>query len=137
MNVPAAIEIAFAEILKVYGNTGAGTVVRCFQTLSDEQALALTGKKSFPMIDIRCGSPATDDQVTRYCDVVMLCATYNEDDKNHLELNKIYTSVQNVCDQLHDNFMDGSGDVYNTFVASIGGNTTDHLWQALAATPQT
>jgi hypothetical protein len=119
MNIPKAIELAVVDVIKNYSASVPGVVIRPWQTLSSEQAIAQTGEKLFPMIDVRCSAPATEDQVTRYCDVTILCGTYNDDDKNHEQISALYESAQEACDLLHDQFMAGSGEAYALFTSRI------------------
>jgi len=85
MTISRAIELAMAEVLRAFTNIGESAVIRAWQSLTDEQAIALTGEKQLPMVDVRCSPPATDDQVTRYCDVQVICGTHIDDDKNHAQ----------------------------------------------------
>jgi hypothetical protein len=101
MTIAGAIELALADVIRNKADIGAGTILRCWQTLTDEQAIAADGARMFPMIEVRCGPPATADQTTRYCDVVILCGTYNEDDKTHLQIAQLYEGVQIAVDALH------------------------------------
>jgi len=119
MNIPAAIELAIADTIRVYSEPGTGVAIRPWQTLSDEQSIAVEGQRVFPMIDIRCGSPATDDQVTRYCEATIACGTYSEDDKNHSQISQLYEAVQTALDLLHDQFMAGTGTAYAAFVTRM------------------
>jgi len=119
MTISRAIELAMAEVLRAYTNIGEGAVIRAWQSLTDDQVIAIDGQKEFPMVDIRCSPPATDDQVTRYCDVQLLCGTYNEDDKNHSKVADLYEAVQTALDLLHDQFFGTAGDAYNLFVTNM------------------
>jgi len=116
MNIPKAIELALAETIRNYSEVGTGVVVRPWQSISTEQIIAKEGQREYPMIDIRCGSPATDDQVTRYCEASLICGTYAQDDKDHAQISELYEAAQESLDLLHDQFMAGSGAAYAAFV---------------------
>ena len=119
MNVPAAIELAFAEIIQSNATLIEGTIVKAWQSLIDSPDIDTDGTRDFPLVDIRSNTPGRDEnQHTRYCDVAIMCATYNDEDRQHSDIRELYEAAQNVCDQLHDQFYD-TGAVYTAFEASL------------------
>jgi hypothetical protein len=122
-NYAKAFELAFAAIIRAYGDLVPGVTLRCWQTLSQEQAAA-QNEKSFPLVDIRAAPPATDEnQVTLFADVALTCATYAEDDLSHSVIAQLYGGVQAVCDQLYAEFRDGSGAALSAFTAAVASET--------------
>lgn len=113
MNAARAIEMAFADVFRTYAELGASCVVRAWQSLpSDPIWSALSADKkdrSFPLVDVRCGSPRFDaNQRTMYCEAQILCATKTDDDVDHSKIQSLYGEVQAVCDSLYSQFVSGT-----------------------------
>ena len=125
MNVAAAYEIALAAVIRAYGEVGEDTVIRTWQRLSNDTQWnggGGQGDRSFPCIDIRCAPPVHDADGTANMIVTaqIEIRTLTADDKDHLEISRIYESVQAVFDALFDQFFnDESGDELAAFQASI------------------
>jgi len=120
MNIPAALELAIADVMRNTADVGSGTIIRAWQTLTDEQVIAMSGERLFPMIDVRASAPSTENQITWYCDVMVLCGTYNDDDKNHSQISLLYEAAQTTLDALHSQMMNGqTGTAYDLFVARM------------------
>lgn len=97
MNVPAAIEIAFAETLREHAALGAGVVVRPWQSLDNDSTWKSTKDRTFPMVSVQCAEPETGDSVANMaarCRIV--CGTWNEDDKNHAAIRAMYGECRRV-----------------------------------------
>lgn len=125
MNISAAIELALADVIRNSAEGVPGTVIRAWRTLSEEQALA-EGPRKFPMISISASTKGYDEnQATNFCDVVILCGTFNEDDKNHANCAALAEQTETGLDALFDQFMDNSpGDAYNLFTSRMAADYT-------------
>jgi hypothetical protein len=113
VNAARAIEMAFADVFRTYAELGASCVVRAWQSLpSDPIWSALSADKkdrSFPLVDVRCGSPRFDaNQRTMYCEAQILCATKTDDDVDHSKIQSLYGEVQKSCDALYAQFISGA-----------------------------
>lgn len=134
MNIPKAIEQAFAAgIRKRGGELGAGVVIRCWQSLSDDASWKRPVDRQFPMLDIRCSPPESDDvQRTMISDCSLLCATKTDDDKEHSAVSALYGAVQDYCDRL---FAGAGGDsgaeaIYTEFNAELAARIAEQEFEA-------
>lgn len=105
MNVPRAIELAFAQLLRARAALGEKTVVRAWQSLANDAAWDSNKDRSFPIVDVRCSPPRTDtDEGLFICECALLCGTKTDDDKSHAAVAAIYGEVQAVADSLYSQF---------------------------------
>ena len=122
MNVPKAIELAFAKVIRNYAEMGAGVVLRPWQSLNYDGSWDEEKDRTFPLIDIRCGPGQTDDnQRTLFAECSIICATDNDDDKGHTFISDMYEAVQTVLDGMFSQFIAGtqSTSVLAEFLAEI------------------
>jgi hypothetical protein len=129
MNVPKSIELAMAEIIRKYAEIGKGVTVRAWQSLASDGSWKENPDRTFPMIDVRCSSPKTDDnESTLQVECAVLMGAKTDDDKDHAFISAMYEAVQGVCDNLFSQFRTTTGSTYaaNTeiydFLASIIAN---------------
>jgi hypothetical protein len=134
MNIPKAIEQAFAAgIRKRGGELGACVVIRCWQSLADDASWKRPVDRQFPMLDIRCTPPESDDvQRTMISDCSLLCATKTDDDKDHSAVSALYGAVQDYCDRL---FAGAGGDsgaeaIYTEFNAELAARIAEQEFEA-------
>ena len=108
MNVPKAIELAMAKIIRQYAEIGEGVTIRAWQSLAADGSWDEEKDRTFPLIDIRCGPPQTDEnQSTLMVDCSVVMATNADDDKSHAFISDMYEAVQDVCDSLFSKFRSG------------------------------
>ena len=122
MNVPKAIELAIAEIIREYAEIGEGVTIRVWQSLASDGSWAENPDRTFPMIDVRCSPPLTDDnQSTRSVECAILMGTNTDDDKDHAFISAMYEAVQEVMDDLFAVFRSGTltTEPFNTFQARV------------------
>jgi len=103
MNVPKAIEQAFAVVIRKYAEIGAGTIIRCWQSLREDVDWNEGTDRAFPCVDVRCSPPEQDPAVTPtlICECAILCATKTDDDVDHSIISGIYGAVQDACDEIY------------------------------------
>lgn len=121
MNIPKAVELGFADIIRD-AEIGEGVVIRAWQSLSADGSWSETPDREFPMIDIRCSPPRSDDnQATLNVECAITMATKTDDDKDHLFISNMYDAVQEVCNNLFKAFRTGSktDEPLATFLAAI------------------
>jgi hypothetical protein len=105
MNIPATLEFAMAETLRAFAPLVGGVRIRTWQRLENDSGIDKDGSRDFPMIDIRATAPATDDnQVTCYSDIAIICATHQEDDRQHNVIRELYQGVQETVDAMYSQF---------------------------------
>lgn len=129
MNTPKAIELAMAKTLRKYAQLGEDVLIRAWQSLEADGSWKENPDRSFPMIDVRCGPPRTDDnQSTLNVECSILCGTNTDDDKSHAFVSAMYDEAQRVCDLLFSSFRQGSctdeelAFFLNAVVAEAGAN---------------
>jgi len=131
MNVPKAVELAMAEVIRKYAEMGEDVTIRAWQSLPSDGSWKIDPDRKFPMIDVRCGPPKTDDnESTRTVECSILMGTKTDDDKDHAFISAMYEAVQGVCDNLFSQFHTTSGSTYTAdteiadFLASVVKNAT-------------
>jgi len=131
MNVSKAIEIAMAETIRKYAEMGKGVTVRAWQSLASDGSWKENPDRTFPMIDVRCSPPKTDDnESTLAVECSVLMGTKTDDDKDHAFISAMYEAVQGVCDNLFSQFRNATGSTYTAdteiadFLASVIANVT-------------
>lgn len=123
MNIPKAIEKAFADLVKGQA-IGAETVIRCWHNLLyDPKFTANIAKgydRCFPCIDIRTSPPKVDDNTyTVSASTQILIATKCDADKNHKTISAIEEAVQTALDALYSQWHDRAGTLWIDFKASV------------------
>jgi hypothetical protein len=109
MNVSKAIELAIAETIRKYAELGDSVTIRAWQSLEADGSWKENPDRTFPMIDVRCSPPKTDDnQSSRQVECAILCGTKTDDDKSHAFISDMYGAVQGVCDKLFKQFRGGT-----------------------------
>jgi len=109
MNVPKAIELAFAKVIRNYAEMGAGVVLRPYQSLNYDGSWDAKKDRTFPLIDIRCAPPQNDESPsTFFVECPILCATDNDDDNSHSFVSDMYGAVQSVLDGMVSQFIAGT-----------------------------
>jgi len=131
MNVSKAVELAMAEIIRKYAEMGEEVMIRAWQSLASDGSWKIDPDRKFPMIDVRCGPPKTDDnQSTLAVECSILMGTKTDDDKDHMFISAMYEAVQGVCDKIFSQFRTTSWATYTAdteisdFLASVIANTT-------------
>jgi hypothetical protein len=139
MNVPKAIELAMAETIRKYAEMGEGVTIRAWQSLASDGSWKKDPDRTFPMIDVRCGPPKTDDnQSTRSVECSILMGTKTDDDKDHAFISDMYEAVQGVCDDLFSQFRTETTNVYtgaeiSYFLAGVKNDPNGGAERASAA----
>jgi len=130
MNVPKAIELAMATLLREFGHLPAGVGIRVWQTMAADATWNAAKDREFPLIDVRCSPPKTDDnQATLAVDCSVLAGTLAADDKDHALISVIYEEIQNVLDLLFSQFRAQSGDALARFNAIMAVHVEDGRFQ--------
>lgn len=122
MNVPKAIELAMAETIRANAEMGENVTIRAWQSLASDGSWKKNPDRSFPMIDVRCSPPQTDDnQSTLRVQCSILMGTKTDDDKSHAFVSDMYEAVQKVCDDMFKVFRSGTltTEPFNTFQARV------------------
>ena len=136
MNISKSIELAMAETIRKYARLGEGVTIRAWQSLEADGSWKENPDRSFPMIDVRCSPPKTDDnQSSLAVECLILMGTNTDDDKDHAFISAMYEAVQGVCDNLFSQFRTTAGDTYTAdteiydFLASVLTNTSADAFQ--------
>jgi hypothetical protein len=132
MNVPKAIELAMAEMIRNEAEMGEGVVIRAWQSLAADGSWKENPDRYFPMVDVRCSPPRTDDnQATLNVECSILMGTKTDDDKNHEFISGMFDAIQEVCDTLFSQFKNGqtTTDPLKTFLADVIAETTADKFQ--------
>ena len=109
MNIPRAIEIAVAEVIRKYAQLGEGVTIRAWQSLAVDGSWTAATDRAFPVIDVRCGPPKTDDnQATLAVECAILMGTKTDDDKDHAVISAMYEAVQGLIDTIYAQFRTGT-----------------------------
>jgi len=122
MNEPRAIEIAFAGIIRRYGEIGEGVAIRTWQSLRRDGSWDESKDRTFPVVDIRCSPPQTDDnERTLVCECAILCGTKTDDDRDHAQIEQMFSGVKAVLDSLFGQFINQTldGDEYTLFSLTL------------------
>ena len=125
MNTTKAIELALAETIRKYSQLGEGVTIRAWQSLESDGSWKENPDRTFPMIDVRCSPPRTDDnESTQQVECAILFGTKTDDDKSHAFISAMYEAGQGVCDNLFSQFRSGvfTGDEIAYFLDNILGN---------------
>lgn len=94
-----------AETIRKYAEMGEDVTIRAWQSLASDGSWLENPDRVFPMIDVRCGPPKTDDnQSTLQVECSILMGTKTDDDKSHAFVSDMYEAVQGVCDKLFSQF---------------------------------
>ena len=119
MNVPSAIEEAYADLIKGY-ELGSATMVRCWHGLRKDTKWKPDPDKTLPCVDVRCGPPKMDEnERTLSVDCTLQAFTKAVTDKNHQDINRIEQALQEACDAMYSQFIAQAGTEYATFIAAI------------------
>jgi len=119
MNVPTAIEEAFADLIKGY-KLGSKTIVRCWHSVRNDVKWRPDVDLSFPCVDVRCAPPKPDEiERTLLIPCRLQVFTKSVDDKNHQSINRIEEAVQSACDALYSQFIAQAGVKYAAFVTAV------------------
>jgi hypothetical protein len=131
MNITKAIELAMAEVIREYAEMGEDVLIRPWQSLAADGSWKVDPDRKFPMIDVRCGPPKTDDnESTLAVECSILMGTKTDDDKDHAFISAMYEAVQGVCDNLFSQFRTTPGSTYTAdteiadFLASVVASAT-------------
>jgi hypothetical protein len=109
MNIPRAIEIALSEVIRKYAELGEGVTIRAWQSLAADGSWLEGTDRAFPVIDVRCSPPRTDNnQATLAVECAILMGTKTDDDKNHAIISAMYEAVQGVLDTMYVQFRSGN-----------------------------
>lgn len=105
MNTPKAIEIAIGTVIREFADLPQGVTIRTWQDLTSDATWDAAKDRTFPLIDIRCSPPKTDEtQATLAADCAILIGTMASDDKSHAVISQIYEETQAVLDRLFSQF---------------------------------
>lgn len=129
MNAAKAIEQAFAATVRKYGEIGESVIIRCWQSLKDDDTWNADPDRAFPCLDIRCSPPEPDPAAmyTLIGECALLCASKADDDLDHAFISGFYGAVQDVCDRLYAGCM-GATDhaaVYAFFIAELAARIAE------------
>ena len=118
MNIPRAIEIAFAHALRGSDGIGMDTVIRCWQSLRTDPQWNEEKDKTLPCVDVRCSPPRIKEGDCTYeADCSIIFATQADDDKDHAQVAAMYEAGQSVLDTLFAQSCKRAwGDEMNDFV---------------------
>jgi hypothetical protein len=122
MNVAKAIELAMANTIREFAEMGEDVTIRAWQSLEADGSWLENPDRVFPMIDVRCGPPQTEEtQATLQQECSILMGTKTDDDKSHAALSEMYEAVQGVCDELFSQFRSGifTGEEIAFFLAAL------------------
>lgn len=109
MNISKAIELAMAETIRKYAKLGEDVTIRAWQSLESDGSWKENPDRSFPMIDVRCSPPKTDDnESTQQVECAILFGTKTDDDKSHAFVSAMYEAGQGVCDKLFKQYRTGT-----------------------------
>lgn len=109
MNVPKAIELVMAETIRKYAEMGEDVTIRAWQSLAADGSWQDNPDRKFPMIDVRCSPPQSDDnQSTFQVPCAILFGTKTDDDKDHAFISAMYEAGQGLCDTLFSQFRSGT-----------------------------
>lgn len=109
-----------AETIRTYAEIGEGVTIRAWQSLPADGSWSPDIDRAFPMIDVRCGPPRTDDnQATLACECAVLLGTKTDDDKGHAAISALYDAVQGLADKLFAQFRATAGTELTYFLARI------------------
>ena len=126
MNVPKAVELAFAESIRNNAEMGESVTIRAWQSLAADGSWTAPPDRSFPMVDVRCGPPRTDEsQTTLQVECAILMGTKTDDDESHAFISNMYDAIQQVCDSLFSKFRTSAlttGPLV-TWLATVAANT--------------
>ena len=124
MNIPLALETATAETIRNYATLVPGVVIRTWQRLQNDGGIDRDGSREFPLVDIRCTPPMTDEnQVTLSATIEILCATLNEYDRQHNVIQLLYQGVQECIDRMYAQFRNTTGDELTLWEATVATET--------------
>jgi len=132
MNVSKAIELAMAETIRKFAEMGEDVTIRAWQSLEADGSWKENPDRSFPMIDVRCSPPRTDDnQSTLQVECAILFGTKTDDDKSHAFISAMYEAGQGVCDNLFSQFRSGTydGDEIKFFLDKIDEETESDVFK--------
>lgn len=124
MNIPLAIETATAETLRAFATLVPGVRIRTWQRLQNDGQIDKDGSREFPLVDVRCGPPMTDEnQVTLSATVEIICMTMNEYDRQHNVIRELYQGVQETIDAMYAQFRNSDGDELTLWLATVATET--------------
>jgi len=105
VNIPKKFEGALLYVLKQCAKNKLPRI-RTWQNISADAGWTPTNDRVFPVIDIRCASPVTneDDGVTQLSNIALLVATNVNDDADHKANSAYYEEVQTILDSLYSQF---------------------------------
>lgn len=109
-----------AETIRAYAEIGEGVTIRAWQSLPADGSWSPDTDRAFPMVDVRCGPPRTDDsQTTLSCECAVLMGTKTDDDRDHAAISALYDAVQELVDKLFAQFRTTAGTELTYFLARI------------------
>lgn len=125
MNTPKAIELALSRVIRAYATLGTGTIVRPWQSLREDPSWDEDQDRAFPLVDIRCSPPVTDDnECNCAAEVSILVGTMADDDKDHAAISALYGAVQECIDSLFSQYRAGTdGDELTMFKEQMSAET--------------
>jgi len=132
MKVAKAIELAMAETIRKYAQLGEAVTIRAWQSLEADGSWKKYPDRTFPMIDVRCSPPKTDDnETTQQVICAILFGTKTDDDKSHAFVSAMYEAGQGVCDNLFSQFRSGTftGEEIAYFLAKVITETSSDDFQ--------
>jgi len=119
MNIPQAVERAFADLIRGY-DIGGKTIIRCWHGLKNDYRWKADNDKTYPLIDVRIAPPkmtVEDNTLVASCAIVV--QTLVEDDEDHMKISGYEQAVQEALDDLFSQFRAQTGDKWTAFQASI------------------
>jgi hypothetical protein len=123
MNTPKVTERAIALTIQQYATElVAGVTFRPYQCLSEQpfKRDEAGGTRSYPMIDIKCGSPEIEgNQYGEKVTATVRIATDENDDQNHAAISTLFGGVLGLFHTLHRQSLKSAGGTELTYFKSI------------------
>jgi len=104
MNIPKAIEMAVAELIRTKAQLGAGVGVRPWQSIASDPVWKKQEDRRPVVIDVRASAPSYNDDRTGVCTINVLCITQADDDKDHFVVSGLYEKINDLFDRLFSEF---------------------------------
>ena len=121
-----------AETIRKYARVGEAVTIRAWRSLEADGSWKENPDRKFPMIDVRCSTPRTDDnESTRQVECAILMGTITDDDKSHAFISSMEEAVQGVCDTLFAQFRSGvfTGEEIAYFLSKVVEDTSTDAFQ--------
>lgn len=121
MSIPASIEKAVYDVLRLRSDWPEDITFRLWQDLSSDAAWSEDEDRVFPAVDIRCSPPSANPDSFRTFTVIcsIMAATRVPDDKDHKQVASIYAGVQQMADALFFQSSNTPQEELNKFISTM------------------